>query len=106
MAQHFEDQQRALALSLSSSGVTFKSPQNAFNGKRVCDAQEGITGLVAGPNGDGDFHHGDDRATCWWFWGDSCFSRGSYHPNKLGTTTYANASMQMGPSLTARQRRP
>ncbi|MER7569885.1 hypothetical protein ABTZ93_44555 [Streptomyces sp. NPDC097941] len=34
----------------------------------------------------------------WWFWGDSCLSRESYHPNKTGTTAYAQAFMMLGPA--------
>jgi len=99
MAQYFEDRQSALALSLSSLGVRYRSPQSAFEGKRICDSPEGINGVVAGPNGDGDFHHEDARTPlCWWFWGDSCLSRESYHPNKAGTTAYAQAFMTLGPA--------
>ncbi|MER6291255.1 SGNH/GDSL hydrolase family protein [Streptomyces sviceus] len=99
MAQYFEDKQRDLALSKTSAGVRYRSPQTAFEGKRICDTPEGINGVVAGPNGDGDFHHDDDATQlCWWFWGDSCLSRESYHPNKTGTTAYAQAFMTLGPA--------
>ncbi|WP_406161870.1 hypothetical protein OG806_39625 [Streptomyces sp. NBC_00882] len=99
MAQYFEDKQRDLAVSKASAGVRYRSPQTAFEGKRICDTPEGINGVVAGPNGDGDFHHDDDATQlCWWFWGDSCLSRESYHPNKTGTTAYAQAFMTLGPA--------
>ncbi|MFD8687186.1 SGNH/GDSL hydrolase family protein [Streptomyces sp. NPDC059651] len=99
MAQYFEDQQKALAASMSADGVRYRSPQSAFEGKRICDPTEGINGVVAGPNGDGDFHHDDDATQlCWWFWGDSCLSRESYHPNKAGTGAYAQAFMTLGPA--------
>ncbi|MET8485939.1 SGNH/GDSL hydrolase family protein [Streptomyces tendae] len=99
MAQYFEDKQSELAASMTAQNVRYRSPQSAFEGKRICDSPEGINGMVAGPNGDGDFHHGDDvTQLCWWFWGDSCLSRESYHPNKTGTSAYAQAFMMMGPS--------
>ncbi|MHC0430864.1 SGNH/GDSL hydrolase family protein [Streptomyces sp. O3] len=97
MAEYFEDKQRELAMSMSAEGVRYRSPQSAFDGKRLCDSPEGINGIVSGPNGDGDFHHGDERAKCWWFWGETCFSRESYHPNKTGTSAYATAFMTLGP---------
>ncbi|KQW09146.1 hypothetical protein [Streptomyces sp. Root369] len=98
MAQYFEDKQRDLAASKASAGVRYRSPQTAFEGKRICDTPEGINGVVAGPNGDGDFHHDDDATQlCWWFWGDSCLSRESYHPNKTGTTAYAQRSCRWAP---------
>ncbi|WP_328910558.1 GDSL-type esterase/lipase family protein [Streptomyces sp. NBC_00234] len=97
MAQYFEDKQKALATEMHALGVTFKSPQAAFEGKRVCDDPEGINGIVAGPNGEGDFGHGDGPSVCVWPWGGTCLSRESYHPNKLGTTAYAQAFMTQGP---------
>ncbi|MFF3503159.1 SGNH/GDSL hydrolase family protein [Streptomyces sp. NPDC003247] len=104
MAQYFEDRQSELATSMSAENVRYKSPQSAFEGKRICDATEGINGVVAGPNGDGDFHQ-DDPATplCWWFWGDNCLSRESYHANKTGTTAYAQAFMMLGPAALKRE---
>lgn len=98
MAEYFESKQRELALSMSASNVRYKSPQPAFEGKRICDSPEGINGVVAGPNGDGDFHHGDKNTQlCWWFTGDTCLSRESYHPNQTGTIAYAQAFMTAGP---------
>ncbi|WP_326734261.1 golvesin C-terminal-like domain-containing protein [Streptomyces sp. NBC_01022] len=100
MAHYFENEQIALALDMKAN-VEYRSPATGFNGKRICDATEGINGLVAGPNGDGDFHHDDDRTQlCWWFTGDTCLSRESYHPNKLGTTAYAQAFMTTPPVQT------
>ncbi|MET9335990.1 transposase [Streptomyces cellulosae] len=94
MAEYFESKQRELALSMSASNVRYRSPQAAFEGKRICDSPEGINGVVAGPNGDGDFHHGDKNTQlCWWFTGDTCLSRESYHPNQTGTSAYAQAFM-------------
>ncbi|MFI9291234.1 hypothetical protein [Streptomyces gardneri] len=57
-ADYLEVKQREAAESMSASNVRFKSPQTAFDGKRVCDATEGINGLVSGPVGGGDFHQG------------------------------------------------
>ncbi|MDX3799360.1 hypothetical protein [Streptomyces sp. AK04-3B] len=55
--------------------------------------------VVAGPNGDGDFHHEDARTPmCWWFWGDNCLSQESHHPDKTGTSAYAQAFMTLGPA--------
>ncbi|MEU0656936.1 SGNH/GDSL hydrolase family protein [Streptomyces albogriseolus] len=97
MAEYFESEQRELALSMSASNVRYRSPQAAFEGKRICDSPEGINGVVAGPNGDGDFHHGDKNTQlCWWFTGDTCLSRESYHPNQTGTSAYAQAFMTAG----------
>jgi len=99
MAKYFEDKQRDLAVSKASAGVRYRSPQTVLEGKRICDAPEGINGVVAGPNGDGDFHHDDDATQlCWWFWADSCLIRESDHPNKRGTTAYAQAFMTLGPA--------
>ncbi|MDG9721089.1 SGNH/GDSL hydrolase family protein [Streptomyces sp. DH24] len=107
MAVYFESKQRELALSMSASNVRYRSPQAAFEGKRICDSPEGINGIVAGPNGDGDFHHGDQNTQlCWWFTGDTCLSRESYHPNQTGTSAYAQAFMTAGPlSAATRQNR-
>lgn len=99
MAQYFDDKQRELALSMSGDGVRYRSPQPAFEGKRICDPTAGINGIVAGPNGDGDFHHGDaNTQLCWWFTGGTCLSRESYHPNQTGTSAYAQAFMTIGPT--------
>ncbi|WP_308013501.1 GDSL-type esterase/lipase family protein [Streptomyces beigongshangae] len=98
MAQYFEDEQRELALSMSAYNVKYRSPQSAFEGKRICDSPEGINGVVAGPKGDGDFHHGDEvTQLCWWFTGGTCLSRESYHPNQTGTGAYAQAFMTASP---------
>lgn len=103
MAEYFEDKQRELANSMSADGVRYKSPQSAFEGKRICDPTAGINGVVAGPNGEGDFHHGDaNTPLCWWFTGNTCLSRESYHPNKAGTTAYAQAFMTNGPTAAHR----
>ncbi|MCX4564803.1 hypothetical protein [Streptomyces albogriseolus] len=109
MADYFESKQRELALSMSASNVRYRSPQAAFEGKRICDSPEGINGVVAGPKGDGDFHfhHGDKNTQlCWWFTGDTCLSRESYHPNQTGTSAYAQAFMTASPlSAATRQGR-
>ncbi|MFJ8600341.1 hypothetical protein ACIREM_16775 [Streptomyces shenzhenensis] len=60
MAQYFEDKQSKLAACVSAQSGRYRSPQSAFEDKRICDATERINGVVAGPNGDGDFHH-DER---------------------------------------------
>ncbi|MFI8191974.1 hypothetical protein ACIF8T_24820 [Streptomyces sp. NPDC085946] len=103
MAECFEDQQRKLALSMSADNVQYRSPQPAFEGKRICDSPEGINGVVVGSNGDGDFHH-DDKNTqlCWWFTGDTCLSRESCHPNQTGTSAYAQAFITAAPTAAVR----
>lgn len=84
MAEYFESKQREFTLSMSAFNVCYRSPQAAFEGKRICDSPEGINGVVAGPKGDGDFHHGHKNTQlCWWFTGDTCLSCESYHPNQL-----------------------
>jgi hypothetical protein len=64
----------------------------------MCDATEGINGVVAGRNGDLDFHHDDATQLRWWLRGISCLSRESYRPSKPGTTAYAQAFMTLGPA--------
>lgn len=99
MAQYVERRQSELAVSMSAQGVRYRFPQSAFEGKRICDAPEGINGVVAGPNGDGDFHHdGAVAPLCWWLWGDNCLSREGYHPDKAGISVYAQAFMPPGPA--------
>jgi hypothetical protein len=74
-AEYFESKQRDLALSMNASNVRYRSPRSAFEGKRICDSPEGINGDVAGPKGDGDFHHGDKNTQlCWWFTGETCLT--------------------------------
>ncbi|MEU3760988.1 MULTISPECIES: hypothetical protein [Streptomyces] len=98
MAEYFESKQRQLALSMSASNVRSGSPQPAFEGKRICDSPEGISGVVAGPDSDGDFHQGDKNTQlCWWLTGETCLSRESYHPNQTGTSAYAQAFMTAHP---------
>ncbi|MFI0507487.1 hypothetical protein ACH3WN_32315 [Streptomyces albogriseolus] len=98
MAAYIESKQRELALSMSTSHVRYRSPQAAFEDKRICDSPEGINGVVAGRNDDGDFHHGDKNTRlCSWFTGDTCLSRKSYHPNQSGTSAYAQAFTTAGP---------
>ncbi|WP_146252222.1 SGNH/GDSL hydrolase family protein [Streptomyces carminius] len=97
MAEYFEEKQRELALSMTAENVRYRSPQSAFEGRCICDSPEGINVVVAGPNGDGDFHHGDENTRlCWWFTGDTCLSRESYHPNQTGNSAYAQAFMTVG----------
>ncbi|MFD4540900.1 hypothetical protein [Streptomyces bauhiniae] len=56
--------------------------------------------MVAGPNGDGDFHDGDpaNQAPCLLKPGqDICLSLESFHPKNAGTAGYAQV---MGQALT------
>ncbi|MGW5285173.1 hypothetical protein ACWERI_38010 [Streptomyces collinus] len=43
----------------SGTKVAFADPVPAFKGHGLCDSDEWINGVVAGPNGDGDSHDGD-----------------------------------------------
>ncbi|MFJ8759511.1 SGNH/GDSL hydrolase family protein [Streptomyces cyaneofuscatus] len=84
MADYMKDKQSAMVSALKQSGVrvVFESPDQDFNGLRVCDDPEGINALVTGQQGEGDF---PCPGPAW------CTSRESYHPNGVGTTAYAAA---------------
>nr|WP_235967584.1 SGNH/GDSL hydrolase family protein [Streptomyces mesophilus] len=91
LADYVRDKQSAMVADLKTTGVkvAFANPIPAFEGHGVCDSDEWINGSVAGPNGEGDFHNGDDVSTvCLWF-SSTCLSRESFHPKSSGTTGYA-----------------
>ncbi|WP_411082659.1 SGNH/GDSL hydrolase family protein [Streptomyces sp. cmx-18-6] len=84
MAGYMKDKQSAMVAGLKQSGmpVLFESPDQDFEGRRVCDDPEGIHGVVLGQQGEGDF---PCPGPAW------CASRESYHPKNIGTSAYANA---------------
>jgi hypothetical protein len=71
--------------------VDFANPIPAFVGHGGCDDPEWINKIVIGPNGDGDFHNGDNSSPfCLWeILGGACLSRESFHPKDAGTSGYA-----------------
>ncbi|MEU9529363.1 hypothetical protein AB0D58_28785 [Streptomyces sp. NPDC048210] len=94
LADYVRDQQKAKVTELRSAGlkVAFADPISAFQGHGICDSNEWINGIVAGPNGDGDWHAGDPAAQvpCIpWPGENPCASLESFHPKNAGTTGYA-----------------
>ncbi|RKE20276.1 hypothetical protein [Streptomyces sp. TLI_171] len=61
----------------------YYSANTEFEGYRLCDANEGINGVVAAGSGPGDFPCPNGTT--------GCISRESYHPKSLGTSRYALA---------------
>ncbi len=94
LADYVRDKQKAKVEELRKSGskVAFADPIPAFKGHGICDSDEWINRVVAGPNGDGDFHDGDpaNQAPCLpWPGQNVCASLESFHPKNAGTTGYA-----------------
>ncbi|WP_327370331.1 SGNH/GDSL hydrolase family protein [Streptomyces sp. NBC_01217] len=90
LADYLRDKQAAMVADLKKAGVkvAYADPIAKFEGHGLCDSDEWINGIVAGPEGEGDFHSGDDVSTiCWWV--NTCLSRESFHPKPSGTTGYA-----------------
>ncbi|MFJ3786346.1 SGNH/GDSL hydrolase family protein [Streptomyces sp. NPDC090093] len=103
MADYIRDKQRAKVEEVKKGGVkaAFADAIPAFQGHAVCDTDEWINGVVAGPNGDGDFHDGDpgNQLPCVKQPGvNTCLSLESFHPKDRGTTAYATV---MGQTLAA-----
>ncbi|MDX5565797.1 SGNH/GDSL hydrolase family protein [Streptomyces sp. ID05-04B] len=99
LADYTRDKQKAKVDELKRSGtkVAFADPIPAFKGHGLCDSDEWINGVVAGPNGDGDFHDGDpaNQAPCIPKPGQNiCLSLESFHPKNAGTTGYAQVMGQ------------
>ncbi|MGV4987160.1 SGNH/GDSL hydrolase family protein [Streptomyces sp. NRAIS3] len=99
LADYMRDKQKAKVDELKRSGtkVAFADPIPAFKGHGLCDSDEWINGVVAGPNGDGDFHDGDpaNQAPCIPKPGQNiCLSLESFHPKNAGTTGYAQVMGQ------------
>lgn len=70
--------------------MAFADPISAFHGHGICDSDEWINRIVAGPNGDGDYHSGDPanpipRIPLTGI----CASLESFHPKDRGTTAYS-----------------
>jgi hypothetical protein len=90
LADYVRDKQKAKVAELSKTGtrVAFADAIPAFRGHGICDSDEWINRLVAGPNGDGDFHAGDpaNHAPCLPWPGENvCASLESFHPKNAGT---------------------
>ena len=68
LADYVRDKQKAKVAELNKAGTkaAFADPIPAFRGHGICDGDEWINRVVAGPNGDGDFHDGDpaNQAPC------------------------------------------
>lgn len=99
LADYVRDKQKAKVEELKKAGVKveFADAIPAFRGHGVCDADEWINGIVAGPKGDGDFHDGDpaNQAPCLPKPGENlCASLESFHPKNAGTTGYAGVMNQ------------
>ncbi|MCI3273834.1 SGNH/GDSL hydrolase family protein [Streptomyces cylindrosporus] len=99
LADYVRDKQKAKVDELSRAGVkvAFADPIPAFQGHGICDDDEWINRVVAGPNGDGDFHDGDpaNQVPCLpWPGEDICASLESFHPKSAGTTGYAQVMGQ------------
>ncbi|MEU3374287.1 SGNH/GDSL hydrolase family protein [Streptomyces sp. NPDC006660] len=95
MADYVRDKQKAKTDQLKQAGVkvAFADAIPAFQGHGVCDTDEWINAIVAGPNGDGDFHKGDpaNQLPCIPVSKDGiCASLESFHPKNAGTTQYAH----------------
>ncbi|WP_148305715.1 hypothetical protein [Streptomyces collinus] len=102
LADYMRDKQKTKIDELKRSGtkVAFADPVPAFKGHGLCDSDEWINGVVAGPHGDGDFHDGDpaNQAPCITKPGqNTCLSLEPFHPRNAGTTGYAQV---MGQALT------
>ncbi|MFG1685234.1 hypothetical protein ACGFNP_34085 [Nonomuraea sp. NPDC049269] len=69
------------------------SPISDFAGHEACGSGSWINPIMINPNGEGDFHAGDDPATCIPYPTNPsnplCLSRESFHPNDTGTSAYA-----------------
>ncbi|MFI1070373.1 SGNH/GDSL hydrolase family protein [Streptomyces puniciscabiei] len=99
LADYLRDKQKAKVDELKRSGtkVAFADPIPAFKGHGICDSNEWINRVVAGPNGDGDFHDGDpaNQLPCIPKPGtNTCLSLESFHPKDAGTTGYAQVMDQ------------
>ncbi|MEU4485929.1 GDSL-type esterase/lipase family protein [Streptomyces purpurascens] len=99
LADYFRDKQKAKVAELSRTGtrVAFADAIPAFRGHGICEGDEWINRVVAGPNGDGDFHDGDpaNQAPCLPWPGENvCASLESFHPKNAGTAGYARVMEQ------------
>ncbi|MFI1721403.1 SGNH/GDSL hydrolase family protein [Streptomyces sp. NPDC020489] len=98
LADYFRDKQKAKVAELKQVGtrVAFADAIPAFRGHGICE-DEWINRVVAGPNGDGDFHDGDpaNQAPCLPWPGENvCASLESFHPKNAGTAGYAGVMEQ------------
>ncbi|WP_086558635.1 SGNH/GDSL hydrolase family protein [Streptomyces africanus] len=100
LADYVRDKQKAKAEELRKAGikVAFADAIPAFKGHGICDSDEWINRIVAGPNGDGDFHRGDpaNQIPCIPVSGNGiCASLESFHPKSRGTTAYSQVMDQV-----------
>ncbi|WP_205624222.1 hypothetical protein [Amycolatopsis vancoresmycina] len=90
---YVRDKEAEAVTQLRSEGIKVDAadPIGAFVGHGGCDDPEWINKIVLGPNGEGDFHKGDNPTQfCFWdVLGGACLSREMFHPNAAGTTGYA-----------------
>ncbi|MFI8988201.1 GDSL-type esterase/lipase family protein [Streptomyces antimycoticus] len=91
MAVYMQQAEMKTVESLGDKNIVYVNPDRSFDGKRACDDPEGINKLVKAQNGDGDFKCLSTDS--------GCISRESYHPNKTGTSAYADAMQQAIGSL-------
>ncbi|MFE8987847.1 hypothetical protein ACFYMI_08425 [Streptomyces collinus] len=99
LADYVRAKQKAKVAELNRAGtkVAFADPIPAFQGHGICDSDEWINRVVAGPNGDGDFHDGDpaNQAPCLpWPRENVCAGLESFHPKNAGTAGYARVMEQ------------
>ena len=81
-ADYFTSHMASAVAGLNDANAVFFSPDDRFEGDRICDSGNGINGLVAAQTGPGDF---PCQVT------SACVSMESYHPNNAGTVRYALA---------------
>jgi hypothetical protein len=90
------DKEKTLADSLRAQGIKVypadSIPSFAHHG--ACDSANSINFIKLGPNGEGDFHTGDDPSPFCIPLTGTCISRESFHPNPGGTATYAGVLRQ------------
>ncbi|QYA99524.1 SGNH/GDSL hydrolase family protein [Streptomyces anulatus] len=104
LADYVRNKQKDKVAELNKAGtkVAFADPIPAFQGHGICDSDEWINRVVAGPNGDGDFHDGDpaNQVPCLpWPGKNICASLESFHPKNAGTTGYARVMEQVLTSI-------
>ncbi|MEU4235278.1 hypothetical protein AB0F17_64350 [Nonomuraea sp. NPDC026600] len=101
LARYLEGKEWELVSQLQSEGAPtdppFKvytaSPLADFTDHEACGSPNWINPIMLNPNGEGDFHPGDEPAQCipnpLDVSNPVCLSRESFHPNDTGTSTYA-----------------
>lgn len=89
LVNYADSEQQKMVDRLKSGGmkIAYANPVPAFVGHGGCDSDEWINKIVAGPNGDGDFHKGDPATPFCLpdIVSGACLSRASFHPKDAGT---------------------